>query len=132
MKTGVLRTGVTITLLLSGGAAVSAQTEIRYAHMNSPSHFVNTKGQAMVDAIGERTDGEVSNVMFPSGQLGENSAITEQISLGGGMIGQVGVGTLANYVPDFSIIVLPFLYLDPLNRLTSRSPVGSNRAIRVD
>ena len=112
MKTIVLRTGVTLALLLSGGAGVSAQTEIRYAHMNSPSHFVNVEGQAMADAVAERSGGEVSVAMFPSGQLGENSQITEQISLGGDMIGQVGVGTLANYVPDFSVIVFPFLYPD--------------------
>lgn len=112
MKAVLLRTGATLALMLSSGAVVSAQTEIRYAHMNSPSHFVNTEGQAMAEAIGERTGGEVSVVMFPSGQLGENSQITEQISLGGGMIGQVGVGTLANYVPDFSVIVFPFLYPD--------------------
>ena len=112
MQTIVLRTGVTIALLLSGGAAASAQTEIRYAHMNSPSHFVNVESQTMADTIRERTGGEVDIDMFPSGQLGENSQITEQISLGGDMIGQVGVGTLANYVPDFSVIVFPFLYPD--------------------
>lgn len=97
-------------VLVAGAASASAETTIRYAHMNSPSHFVNTAGQAMADKIKERTGGEVNVEMFPSGQLGENSQITEQITLGGNMIGQVGVGTIANYVPDFSVIVYPFMY----------------------
>ncbi len=97
-------------VLVAGAASASAETTIRYAHMNSPSHFVNTAGQTMADKINERTGGEVNVEMFPSGQLGENSQITEQITLGGNMIGQVGVGTIANYVPDFSVIVYPFMY----------------------
>ena len=100
-------------LLLSLGAApVAAQTEIRFAHMNSPTHFVNEAGEAMAEAVAERTGGEVDIQMFPSGQLGENSQITEQISLGGDLIGQVGPGTIASYVPDFGIVVFPFLYED--------------------
>lgn len=100
-----------ITLAALSSTA-SAQTTLRYAHMNSPTHFVNEGGQLLADAIAERTNGEVQIELYPSGQLGENSAITEQISLGGDLIGQVGVGTIADYVPDFSIIVYPFIYPD--------------------
>lgn len=89
-----------------------AETKVRFAHMNSPTHFVNEAGTKMAAAIAERTSGDVKVEMFPSGQLGENAQITEQISLGGGMIGQVGPGTIANYVADFGIVVYPFLYPD--------------------
>lgn len=109
MKAALL--SVTALSLVLAGAA-SAETNVRFAHMNSPSHFVNTAGEAMAKAIQERTDGAVTVDMFPSGQLGENSQITEQITLGGNLIGQVGVGTIANYVPDFSVIVFPFMYPD--------------------
>lgn len=95
-------------MMAAGGAA--AETTIRFAHMNSESHFVNVAGQKMAEAVAERTGGEVQIEMFPSGQIGENSQVTEQIAFGADMIGQVGVGTIASYVPDFSIIVYPFLY----------------------
>ena len=101
-----------LAVLVAGAASAAADTTIRYAHMNSPSHFVNTAGETMAANIKERTGGEVKVEMFPSGQLGENSQITEQITLGGNLIGQVGVGTIANYVPDFSVIVYPFMYPD--------------------
>src|SRR3546814_15155774 len=67
---------------------------------------------AMAKAVEERTKGEVRIEVYPRGQLGENAQITEQISLCGELIGQVGVGTLADFVPDYSIIVYPFLYPD--------------------
>jgi tripartite ATP-independent transporter DctP family solute receptor len=109
MRAGLLGTAA---LLAAFASAASAETTVRYAHMNSPTHVVNTAGEAMANAIAERTGGAVGVQMFPSGQLGENSEITEQITLGGDLIGQVGVGTIANYVPDFSIIVYPFMYPD--------------------
>jgi tripartite ATP-independent transporter DctP family solute receptor len=90
----------------------SAETTLRLAHMNSPTHFVNVESLAMAKAVKERTKGEVNIEVYPSGQLGENGQVTEQISLGGALIGQVGVGTLADFVPDYSVIVYPFLYPD--------------------
>lgn len=108
MKRIVLLPLAAITLAALSGAA-AAQT-VRYAHMNSPTHFVNEGGQLLADAVAERTGGAVNIELYPSGQLGENSQITEQISLGGDLIGQVGVGTIADYVPDYSILVYPFIY----------------------
>lgn len=106
-----LRTLV-VAAAISAAWSAAAQTTVRFAHMNSPGHFVNTAGEAMAKAIAERTGGAVKVQMFPSGQLGENAQVTEQISLGGALIGQVGVGTIANYVPDYSILVYPFIYPD--------------------
>lgn len=98
-----------VTLVALTGAA-SAETVFRFAHMNSPTHFVNEGAAQMAEAVAERTNGDIKMELFPSGQLGENSQITEQISLGSDLIGQVGVGTIADYVPDFSVIVYPFMY----------------------
>lgn len=101
-----------VAALLTATGLASAETQVRYAHMNSPGHFVNVEGQAMADAIASRTGGELAIEMFPSGQLGENSQISEQIILGGDLIGQVGPGTIADYVPDIEIVSYPFLYRD--------------------
>jgi tripartite ATP-independent transporter DctP family solute receptor len=108
-------TRLTMALLAStafASTAAQAETVIRFAHMNSPTHFVNSGAEAMAEGIAARTDGAVTVELFPSGQLGENAQIVEQITLGSEMMGQVGPGTLADYVPDFDIIVYPFLYAD--------------------
>ena len=109
------RSSYTVIAALTGGAMAvgSAQAQdatIGFAHMNSPSHFVNVGGQMMADAVAERTGGAVEIQLFPSGELGESSAVTEQINLGAALISQVGPSALANYVPDFAIIPYPFLF----------------------
>lgn len=93
-RTGLLAAGSLLAMSLAVPAM--AETVIRFAHMNSPTHFVNTAGEELAAAIAERTGQEVTVEMFPSGQLGENAQITEQITLGGNLIGQVGVGTIAD------------------------------------
>lgn len=92
--------------------SASAETVVRFAHMNSPDHFVHTAAEAMAAKVAERTNGEVKIELFPSGQLGENGAVVEQMSFGADMMGQVGIGMLADYVPDYSIVLYPFLYPD--------------------
>ncbi len=89
-----------------------AQSVVRFAHMNSPEHFVHVAAQEMAEAISGRTNGEVSIELFPSGQLGENGAVTEQMSFGADLMGQVGIGMLADYAPDYSIVLYPFMYSD--------------------
>ena len=109
------RSSYTVIAALMGGAmavgtAQAQDATIGFAHMNSPSHFVNVGGQMMADAVAERTGGAVEIQLFPSGELGESSAVTEQINLGAALISQVGPSALANYVPDFAIIPYPFLF----------------------
>jgi len=98
-------------------AATAAQaqgkpTQLRFAHMNGPQHSVNLGALKFKEAVESRTSGRVQVGVFPSGQLGENTAVGEQISLGSAMIGQIGVGVLADYVPDYSVLVYPFLFKD--------------------
>ncbi|WP_274424781.1 TRAP transporter substrate-binding protein [Chelativorans sp. YIM 93263] len=93
-------------------APAQAQSVVRFAHMNSPEHFVHVAAQEMAEAVVERTDGDVTIELFPSGQLGENGAVTEQMSFGADLMGQVGIGMLADYAPDYSIVLYPFMYSD--------------------
>lgn len=100
----------TVAGVAAMAGAAQAETTIRFGHMNSPTHFVNTAISSMAEAISTRTDGEVVFEMFPSGQLGETSQVVEQIALGSDMASQVGPGSIANFVPDFDIIAFPFMY----------------------
>lgn len=91
---------------------VQAQSVVRFAHMNSPEHFVHVAAAEMAEAVAARSNGEIKIELFPSGQLGENGAVTEQMSFGADLMGQVGIGMLADYAPDYSIVLYPFLYPD--------------------
>ena len=58
MKTKVALPLAAMMLAAWSGAA-AAETTIRFAHMNSPSHPVNEGGKQMAAAVAERTGGEI-------------------------------------------------------------------------
>lgn len=102
-----------LTGLLLAGAPAEAQqkpTVLRFGHMNSPTHIVNLGGQRLKAAMEKAQGGPVQIDLFPSAQLGENSAVLEQLTLGSNIITQVGPGTIAQYVPNYSVMVHPFLF----------------------
>ncbi|WP_439498572.1 TRAP transporter substrate-binding protein DctP [Bosea sp. (in: a-proteobacteria)] len=104
-----------LTGLLLAGAPAEAQqkpTVLRFGHMNSPTHIVNLGGQRLKAAMEKAQGGPVQIDLFPSAQLGENSAVLEQLTLGSNIITQVGPGTIAQYVPNYSVMVHPFLFKD--------------------
>jgi tripartite ATP-independent transporter DctP family solute receptor len=101
--------------LLLAGTPAEAQpkpTVLRFGHMNSPTHIVNLGGQRLKAAMEKAQGGPVQIDLFPSAQLGENSAVLEQLTLGSNIITQVGPGTIAQYVPNYSVMVHPFLFRD--------------------
>ncbi|MBK3745946.1 hypothetical protein G3A39_43145, partial [Paraburkholderia aspalathi] len=75
---------IALTVLASTAFAsiTQAQTIVRFAHMNSPEHFVHLSAVKLAEAVSKRTSGEVVIELFPSGQLGENGQVVEQISFG--------------------------------------------------
>ena len=100
-------------MLITGVPAAQAQQKtpvLRFGHMNSPTHIVNLGGQRLKAAMEKASGGSVQIDLFPSAQLGENSAVLEQLTLGSNIITQVGPGTIAQYVPNYSVMVHPFLF----------------------
>jgi TRAP-type C4-dicarboxylate transport system substrate-binding protein len=88
-------------------AAAQSGPVLRFGHMNSPTHIVHRGAERMRQALegsGVRVE------LFPSAQLGENSAVLEQLTLGANIITQVGPGTIAQYAPNYSVLIYPFLY----------------------
>lgn len=100
-------------LLIAGASVAQAQQKapvLRFGHMNSPTHIVNLGAQRLKAAMEKASGGAVQIDLFPSAQLGENSAVLEQLTLGSNIITQVGPGTIAQYVPNYSVMVHPFLF----------------------
>jgi len=91
-------------------ALPAAAQELRFAHMNTPSHDVHKWGERVKTAVESRTGGAVKVALFPSAQLGENAQVAEQVTLGADIVTQVGPGHLANYNADYQILSGPFLF----------------------
>jgi tripartite ATP-independent transporter DctP family solute receptor len=112
------------TWIYAGSAIAQTGSTVRFGHMNSQNHIVHRGAERMRAAL-EKAG--VRMELFPSAQLGENSAVVEQLTLGANIITQVGPGAIAQYSPNYSVLVYPFLYrnFDEVKRLIDSPLVKS-------
>jgi len=64
------------------------------------------------------TNGAVKVQMYPAESLGRSADVLEQASRGESVIAHVDVGYLENYVPDCSMLMVPYLMQSPNEVLT--------------
>lgn len=96
-------------LLLAG--PLSAET-LRIGMVTPPAHQWTQSAQALADAVAEETGGRLSLAVFPSGQLGNEAQMLQQLQSGALDFAFLTVGELANRDPDFGILVAPYLVPD--------------------
>src|SRR5690625_2253041 len=81
----------------------------KFGHANSEEDNFHKGLLSFKEGVEERTNGEIVIETYPNGQLGENAEVLEQVRLGGNMMTQFSAGTAGEYVPDFDILIAPFL-----------------------
>lgn len=107
MKMSVLF-GVALALL--AGAAQAA--DYRMSMIVPPSHQWAKSAAAMAARIKDRTGGRVNILIFPSGQLGPEAQILQQMQTGALDFAFLTMGELANRDDDFGILAAPYLVPD--------------------
>lgn len=74
------------------------------------SHF-EVRGMRLFEKyIEEKTNGEIQVELYPSTQLGSDKEVLESIKVGIAQMNLPGPAVLSNFVKDFSIISLPYLF----------------------
>lgn len=109
-------------LLIASAAAVpfastiaQADQKLRLAHhipVESEQHLAAERFAQRVD---ELTNGSLEIEILPSGQMGGQREIIESVQLGTLEMGYGESGLYANYVPEYGILTLPYLYSSPEN-----------------
>lgn len=74
----------------------------------------NIAAQEFADEIAEKTDGAITAVVYPSGQLGGDADMIDQVALNSGKVDIVitDASNFATYEPKMGISALPFLFDD--------------------
>ena len=62
------------------------------------------------EIVEEKTDGAIKVETYHSGQLGDDRSMTEALQLGTQEVTIPSTAPLANFVPDFSVYDIPFLF----------------------
>ncbi|GHC40587.1 C4-dicarboxylate ABC transporter permease [Gemmobacter nanjingensis] len=99
-----------LAFLLSGGMAAAEQ--YRLGLITPPSHQWSVHAQKAADAIKEKTEGRVEISLFPSGQLGSEAQMLQQLQTGALDFAFLTVGEFANRDPNYGIFLAPYLVSD--------------------
>lgn len=98
-----------IVAIAANGAAAE---EYRMGLITPPPHQWTVTASAAADEIRERTDGRVDILVFPSGQLGNEAQMLQQLQTGAMDFAFFTLGEFANRDPNYGIFLAPFIVDD--------------------
>ena len=111
IKTAAVAVAAALACAVAGAADFSAQT-IRLAHTAAVSHAHHEAALQFAKNVSERTGGKVKVEVYPAGELGDQPALAEQVTLGALDIAVVSLGNLAMYSKKLNAMTAPFLFKD--------------------
>lgn len=97
-------------LLVAGGPA--AAKDYRLGLITPPSHQWTITATEMSKALNEETDGRVNILIFPSGQLGNEAQMLQQMQTGALDFAFLTLGEFANRDPNYGIFLAPYIVDD--------------------
>lgn len=101
-----------MTLALVSGLAAVSQASVKFGHVAPPFHGQSKGVDAFAAYVKEKTDGRIDIATFPSGQLGGERSMAEQVQSGTLQIAAVTTAVMQNFVPQASILDMPFIFPD--------------------
>lgn len=106
---------------------------LKFGHTGAPNHHYQKIAEQFAARVSELTNGGVKIQVFPSDQLGKQLEITEGVMIGTHDMCQTSDTILSNWIPDFGISNLPFIFNDDWDyRKVFDGPVGDEFAKLVE
>lgn len=109
MQTRMIAAAALSAAMLAGPVAAADYT-FRVAHTNAADEIQDKGLQKMRELLEAKTDGAATLEIFPGGQLGDEQQTVESVMLGSLDMGMTSNAMLSNYVDDFKVFDLPFLF----------------------
>lgn len=81
-------------------------------HVVTTDHSYHLGLQRFAELLDEKSGGRIALEIFPSGQLGNESDLTEGVVMGTIDMALVNSGNLASFTDSYSLFDLPFLFRD--------------------
>ncbi|MEH7235731.1 TRAP transporter substrate-binding protein [Bacillus sp. JJ1562] len=93
-----------------GSKKEEAKLTLRLAD-NHPVDYPTVIGdQKFADLVSERTDGRITIEVFPSGQLGDEKSVLEQVQLGAIDFARTNASPLAEFNAELAVFSVPYLF----------------------
>jgi TRAP-type transport system periplasmic protein len=113
MKTIIIkRVLICMTLVLAaiGTSQAADKIMIKIAYGNNVGEPNDKAVREWGRLMNERSKGQVEFQYFPSSMLGSQKDVTEQLTIGGNIITISDGGFLMDYVPEFGVTYLPYMF----------------------
>ncbi|QUJ67974.1 DctP family TRAP transporter solute-binding subunit [Photobacterium sp. GJ3] len=85
---------------------------LKLGHIYDVSHPWHKSAEEAARRISEETEGRVDIKLFPSGSLGSEQELLEQVIVGGVDIVEVGSGQIGNIFKPITITEMPYIFRD--------------------
>ncbi len=110
-KKTVLTLGLA-ALLVIGSVLPALAGKVKFGHVAPPFHGQAKGVDAFAAYVKEKTSGKIDIATFPSGQLGGERSMPEQVQSGTLQIAALTTAVLQNFVPQGAILDMPFIFPD--------------------
>jgi len=111
-----MRNKIIITLLfittVTSCKKVSDNKILYLAHSLPQTHPVHKGILTFQKALDEKSEGMLKIKVFPDGQLGSEREVLELLQIGSVAVTKVSAATQANFVPEYSVLGIPYLFRD--------------------
>lgn len=98
--------------LPAGDAAAAKTVTLRLGHALDTNHPVHKSLVHFGDRVKEHSNGTLELVIMPSGKLGGEREMVEQLQLGVLHLTKVASSLVESFVPEMGVFTLPYLFRD--------------------
>lgn len=93
-----------------GAGAPEKSYKFRLADNHAPDYPTVIGDKKFAELVEQRTNGRIKIDVFPSGQLGDEKAVIEQVQLGAIEFTRVNTAPLAEFNSQFGVFSLPYIF----------------------
>ena len=97
------------------------------AHTLPQTHPVHKGIVEFQKVLGKKSGGALTIKIFPDGQLGSEREVLELLQIGSVAITKVSAATLSNFVPEYHVLGIPYLFRDKAHQFdVLEGPIGKS------
>jgi len=100
-------------LLVGAQGALAKGMNIKLAHVVNEKDAFHVCALKFKEVVEKESQGEITVTIYPNAKLGDERALLEGMKMGVVDAGIITSGPIINFIPEFGIFDLPFLFRSP-------------------
>jgi TRAP-type transport system periplasmic protein len=133
LKTKLVTALIGAAFCVGVSSAWAADYVIKIAYENNPGEPVDLAVKEWARLLSQKSKGKAELKLYPSSMLGSKKDVMEQMKLGSAIITIADGGFFADYVPDFGILMGPYLGKDYTDIIKlSKTPWFADLSTKLD